>query len=745
MLLKKNYFLILLFLFSTQIKAQQENQIPKNQYSIKSTDEKMTVDGVLDETTWGKAITATNFWMSYPVDGELVNKNNQTEVKMAYDDQYLYIGAVCHGSDNYIIQTLKRDNNLLTGDAFGLVIDPVNERTNGFVFGVNPMGVQTEMLVTGQTGRRQVLESGQTPKGVNVAWDNKWLSEVKRYSDRWEIEIAIPFKTLRFNATKPIWGINFFRSDAQSNSIHTWAVVPIEFIELDLGYTGSLVWDKPPQEVKSNISVIPYLLGGFSRDFEAEAPSESDFQAGVDGKIALTSSLNFDLTVNPDFSQVEVDEQVTNLTLFDIRLPEKRLFFLENSDIFEDFGIPPMRPFFSRKIGLDKNGTPIPILFGARLSGNINKDLRVGLMNMQTRKTDEFFAQNYTAVAFHQQVLERSVIKGYIHNRDAISADNADYNRNAGLEFLYRSNDGRIESFAGYAKSFNPGVTGKNYFFNLGSGYDSRNISVYTNFAGTGVNYIADMGFFRGQEYYDAERDTTIRIGYNHWFTRFSYTLYADKNPKIISHEFGGRYIYDFDGNRDMLNRDVEINYNLRFANTSLISVAYANNTVNLLYPFAFTENEPLPSDTYNYSSVDFSYESDQRKLFSYSGGLLYGDFFNGTRSQVRLGLKYRIQPWGNFALAFEHNNLEFPDPYGKEKLILITPRIDFNFSRNLFWTTFMQYNTQGDNFNINSRLQWRFRPMSDIFLVYTDNYGVEKWFPKNRAVVLKLNYWLNL
>ena len=664
---------------------------------------------------------------------------------MAYDDNFLYVAAICYGNDKYVIQTLKRDNTLQTGDAFGIVIDPVNERTNGFVFGVNPMGVQTEMLVTGATGRREILETGETPKGVNMAWDNKWFSEVKRYKDRWEVEIAIPFKTLRFESDKTTWGVNFFRIDAQSNSIHTWQPVPIEFNEIDLGYTGQLTWEKLPQKSKSNISVIPYVLGGVSKDFENNTSSESDFQMGVDGKVALTSSLNFDLTVNPNFSQVEIDEQVTNLTLFNIRLPEKRLFFLENSDIFEDFGIPPMKPFFSRRIGLDEDGNPIPILFGARLSGNINKDLRIGLMNMQTRKKDEFYPQNYTSFAFHQQLWSRSVIKGYFHNRQELQSDEESFNRNVGMEFLYRSSDGRMQSFLGYAKSFNPENNFDNYFYNSGIGYDSRNISVYTNLAGVGENYIADMGYFRGQTYYDAERDTAIRIGMHHWYTRGSYTFYADSNPAIISHEIGARNIRDYESDFSLISSDFSVSYNLRFSNTGVFVTELNYNNVNLLYPFTFTDETPLPADNYKYVNAELGYESDKRKLLSFSAGALYGGFYNGTLSQLRLGLKYRVQPWGNFALNIEHNNLQFPDPYGSSELLNITPRIDINFSRNLFWTTFIQYETQSDNFNVNSRLQWRFQPMSDIYLVYTDTYSIEDRIPEYRALVLKVNYWLNL
>jgi len=713
-------------------------------YAIGTTSDPIQIDGVLSEDIWNRVEVATGFWMSYPVDDREVEEHLQTEVRMTSDEDYLYIAAVCYGPEEYIIKTLKRDKEFWEGDGFGVVIDPVNEQTNGFVFHINPAGVQAEYLVTGQTGRRREPEPGQGLKGFNLAWDNKWFSEVTTYHDRWIAEIAIPFKSLRFEKDKSNWGINFFRRDAANNSTHTWAPVPIEFFEIELGYTGTLNWTQSPKKAARNFAIIPYAKGGVAKDYEAGTDPKPIYQAGVDAKVPISSSLNLDLTINPDFSQVEVDEQVINLTLFDIQLPEKRLFFLENSDIFDDFGIPPMRPFFSRKIGLDENGNPIPILYGARLSGNANENLRIGLMNLQTRESEDFLPQNYTVASFQQQVLERSVIKGYFQNRDALRSEDPDYNRTAGLEFQYRSADGRFQSFAGYARAFTSGLERKSYSYLAGIGYDNRNISIYSNISGMGENYRADMGYIRGQEYYDAERDTSIFIGMNHWFTRGSYTIYPENSKRIISHEFNGRYIYDVDTAFSMLNTEIEGGYTLEFTSTAQFRASYNHTKVNLLYPFTFIGDSLLPADIYGYDQAEIGFQSDQRKLFSLMAGGAYGTFYNGKRMQYTFGIKYRAQPWGNFSINIEQNFLEFPEPYGSDNLFLINPRIEINFSRKLFWTTFLQYNTQEDNFNINSRIQWRFQPMSDLYIVYTDNYAVEFWGPKHRALVIKLNYWFN-
>lgn len=752
--------LLIQFLIPNILTAQKgDKKRLQDQYQlhISPAPDEINIDGLLDEPVWEKAARADNFWMIFPVDDRRVDSSLQTIVRVTYDDQYIYFGVICKGKDNYVIQTLKRDTDFWRGDAFALVLDPVNQQTNGFTFGVNPAGVQTESLVSGQVGSRNSSsgsssQSGRpssSTSGINTAWDNKWFSEVRTYPDHWVAEIAIPYKSLRFEADKKIWGVNFIRGDVRTNSFHTWSPVPVQFRGVDLGYTGALIWDVPPKKTSRNVSVIPYGLTSVSRDYEENQPREENFRIGGDAKLAITPSLNLDITVNPDFSQVDVDQQVTNLTRVNVRFPERRLFFLENSDIFEDFGIPPMRNFFSRRIGLDEEGESIPINFGGRLSGNINKDLRIGIMNMQTGKTAEFQSQNYTAVAVHQQVLARSVIKGFFHNRQAtegLKNQPGDYTRNAGLGFQYLSRDGKVRVAAGYALSFKKEITSKNQFYNGEINYSGRNLNFYTNIASAGDYYYADLGFIPKQFHYDAVADTSYQIGFTHNFERLSYNIYPENNPRVLFHRFEIRNSWDFTHEQVMFNRDSRGTYQIRFNNSSQIEATYYNAFTRLLFPFTFTDDyEPLPKGRYDYSYGEINYMSDSRRLLSFNAGVQYGGFYNGSRIQYSLGFNYRAQPWGNFGANIVRNDLQFPDPYGSTTLLLLSPTIEINFSRALFWTTFLQYNTQKDNFNINSRLQWRFKPMSDLFIVYSDNYAVEFWGPKNRTLVVKLNYWFNL
>ena len=739
---KDHYQLFLYYLIFTclPVVLQAGDNQEEFELSIQQASDQIQLDGLLLEESWQNADKATDFWMSFPIDDELAEL--KTEVSLTYDDQFLYVGAICYGKGDYIIQTLKRDVDFWEGEGFAILIDPINSRTNGFVFGVNPEGVQMEMTVAGSTGRR-----GGRPRGMNTNWDQKWYAESHVGQGYWSVEMAIPFKSIRYDKEKDAWGINFIRSEMNSNSYHTWAKVPRQFRSIDLGYTGRLLWNQSPKETKSNIVLIPFATASSARDFEDESSSTEQADIGLDAKIAVTSTLNLDVTINPDFSQVEVDQQVTNLTRFSIRFPERRLFFLENSDLFESFGSGPARPFFSRRIGLDSDNNPVPIYMGMRLSGNLNETMRIGVMNMLTDSEIDGINENYTAIAAQQNIFGRTVVRGIFLNKQQL--DGAEfvkdsYGRNAGLEFDYFSDDNTWNVWGGYNKSFKNDVSGKDQYFKTGVSYNTQNVSVFLSYHGLQDNYSADMGFLQRTRHYDAIRDTSFHLGYHSLFSDLGYTIYPD-NPKINSHNFSAVLWNVLGDDGSFRERRTSAEYQLSWANRSRYGIELTNREVNLLFPFGFTDGEPLAAGRYSYSSIEMQYQSDQRRKVAYEVGGSYGEFYSGMRLEMMTGLNFRAQPWGNFEMNFAYNNLQFPDPIGDEQLFLISPRIEINFNRNLFWTTFLQFNTQSENFNVNSRLQWRFKPMSDLFLVYTDNYATDIIHPTSRSIVFKMNYWLNI
>ena len=417
--------------------------------TIKKSDREIFVDGTIDPAEWARHDTIQKFSQQFPVDS--IPAMVQTKVLLTYDDKNIYVAAWCYQQEkaDYVLQSLKRDFEEETNDYFAFHFDPFNDAVNGFYFAVNPKGTQREGTI-------------QNGSNVDLVWDHIWFVEVQDQGDHWTLEMAIPFKSIRYKKGLEHWNVNFSRRQLKQNEVSTLAQVPLNFDPWLLTNTRKVKWDKPIEKPARNISIIPYGISSMSKDHEEGTPFEAKFNAGGDAKIVLTPSLNLDLTVNPDFSQVEVDRQVTNLSRFELFFPEQRTFFIENSDLFARFGFRQIRPFFSRRIGL-VDGKVIPIIGGARLSGKATKKLRVGLMSIQTADySDEdttINSQNYTVAAFQQQVFARSNIGMIFVNRQefsqgSFSANN--YNRVVGLDYDIYSADNKWRGKLFYHKSFSP-------------------------------------------------------------------------------------------------------------------------------------------------------------------------------------------------------------------------------------------------------------------------------------------------
>jgi hypothetical protein len=735
--------LLLLFITSTSFIYSQDldvaNYQKKYQLPISQKRSAIKVDGDLNETAWQIKEAAENFWLKFPRDNDYAKQ--KTIVKTCYDDTYLYFAVTIYDTKPYVAVSLKRDTRIRESDGFGIVLDPVNKKTNGFYFSVTADNVQADDVMSG------------IDDDLTFSWDNKWFSATKQYDDRYTIEIAIPFKTLRYDKSNKVWGINFIRSNKKVNEFNTWTRIPVNFRGTDIGYLGALVWDKEPPTAGKNVTVIPYINQSFLGDKVNGIPFGGKLNAGLDAKIAVSQSLNLDLTVNPDFSQVEVDRQVTNLSRFSIFFPERRNFFLENSDLYSNYGIPPIRPFYSRTIGLSPYGKAIPILAGLRLSGNVGNNTRIGILNMQTKASSDYAAQNYTALTTQQRVLKRSSIKAYFLNREGVYTETNkpinkidNYGRNAGIENSYTSENGKYQAWLGYHHSFKETIKDKNQYLNYGAGYNSRKFSTFVNFDHVGKNYYTDMGFVERIASYWGNTDSLVRNGFQSVFNEITYTIFPKKKGIINQHKFTLNNFYALNANGTFNERSNSINYIINYTNSSNLEFSYENNTVQLLVPTTFTSGNALPIAKYSFGLVGLTYLSDSRKNLVYGVGFKKGNFYNGTFEKYTARVIIRKQPKYTLEINAEYNKLQLPTPYGSANLFLIAPRVEINFATNLFWTTFIQYNTQANNINFNSRLQWRYKPVSDLFLVYTDNYYTDPIFKnKTRAIVLKVNYWLNL
>lgn len=719
--------LLLCCLFSLPIFAQKKNDA--YQLHIRKAVSPVKIDGVVNEPAWDSADAASNFYMILPMDTSYAKV--RTDVKMTYDDKNIYLLVINYNGapGPYMVESLRRDFSFLKNDNFLLFMDPFDDQTNGFSFGANAAGAQWDGMM---------YDGGK----IDLSWENKWTSVVKNYPDRWVFEAAIPFKSIRYKKGITKWGINFGRNDLKTTEKSSWAPVPRQFPSASLAYTGVLIWDVPPPDPGANVSLIPYMLGGVNKNYLNGKDATFRGDAGLDAKVAITSSLNLDLTVNPDFSQVDVDKQVTNLDRFELFFPERRQFFLENGDQFTNFGYSTIRPFFSRRIGLG-----VPIHFGARLSGKLNKDWRLGVMNMQTGKqtSTALPAQNFTVAALQRRVFARSNVGFIFINKESINY-NPDkalpgepvysrYNRNYGLEYNLASANNFWTGKAMVLKSNTPGRSGKDWVHAANLQYTSRVWNVSWQHEYVGKNYNAEVGYVPRQGY----------IKLNPQITR----LFFPKKGSLLSHGPQLSSTNFFDEKMKRTDNEVLLSYGMVFRKRNTLTVWSSTSYIKLLQPFDPVNigNDSLKAGTeHSWNTVGADYVSKPQSLFTYALSTRYGGYYaDGKRLTFTGELGYRFQPYVSLALSANYNDIRLPQPWGNQAFWLVGPRIDVTMTNTLFFTGFMQYNEQMKNVNLNTRLQWRYRPASDLFIVYTDNYLPEPYYVKNRALVLKLVYWLNL
>ncbi len=718
-------------------------------FTIRKAVDAIKLDGELAEESWKSADVVKELYQQFPYDTS--RSLLRTEFRATYDDHFIYFGAISYDNrkGGYVVSSLRRDFRGPGLDGVSVILDTFQDVTNGFFFGLSPAGVQREGLIS-----NGYLMSTD----LDLSWDNKWYSHVKVHDGFWVAEWAIPYTTLRFKAGATTWNVKFYRQDSKENERAIWPRTPRFFEPGILNFIGEMNWDHPLKHPGPNISVIPYMANNTSRNFLDDTPTKNKITMGGDAKVAVTSSLNLDLTVNPDFSQVEVDRQVTNLDRFEIFYPEKRQFFLENADLFASYGHPYARPFFSRRIGVARDpntgqNVQNQILFGARLSGNLNRKYRIGVLDMQTAEIPESSipSYNYMVATGQRRLGTNSNIRAIFVNRQEFKNDSGQfrmegyhYNRVAGLDYNYAFRNNKYTGNVFYHKQFTPENPGSEFAHGAGFQYNTQKLKFNLYEQIIGLNYNPAVGY-------------VPRSGYKRVSPSGSYLWYP-KGSRINNHGPGYDMFYIWDDRYGLTDYQYTPSYQVNLQSQATLLLQLQQTYTYLFFDFDPTNSPPeegaikLPAfSNYLYTNGSISYASDPKKMFTYLLGGLYGQYYNGMRTNIQTSISYRLQPYGVFSLDANFNRIMLPEPYKSADIYLISPRIDLTLTRSVFLTTFVQYNSQYKNMNINTRFQWRFKPVSDLFVVYTDNYfysmdqPAQNFSPKNRALVIKLTYWLNL
>ncbi len=733
---KRFVVLVLIMVNSVQIYGQDV----LTQVKAKFIDQPITLDGVLDEDIWQEISPVSDFWQYFPADS--IKAEYQTSIQIAYDQSNLYVAFRAEARDNnFVVSSLKRDFSGLGNDNVTVMFDTFNDGTNAFGFGITPYGVRREFLVS---------SGGSSIENYNFAWDVKWQGESQIYDNYYTAEMMIPLTSLKFEQGATSWRIRAYRFNIQTNETSSLARVPQSQLLGTLAFADQLVFDQPLGRSRTPIALIPYVNGLAAKNFESDQ-EKNEILIGGDVKLAVGDGLNLDLTFNPDFSNVEVDDILTNLTRFELRLPERRQFFIDNGDLFGSFGnfFNEARPFFSRRIGLarDTLGNLIQndIIAGARLSGKLNEDWRLGVLNIQTASdpANEIASNNNAMFALQRKLGARSNLGVFMVNRQRLedydfTQESDRYNRVVGVDYNLASSDNTWSGRYYVHQSLNPDDRSGNLSAEAITRYNKNNWVFINDWVYVDNDFKADLGF--------VPRTDIFKIG------NFAQRFFYPKNRTFVNrHNVQMLLINYFRPTLDLKLTDyfLRASWETDFTNNAKLTINGANQYIFLTGDFDPTRTPggtPLPGNQgYEFNFLNFEFASSNTRLFTWSANSTVGEFFNGKRYSVGGVFRYRWQPVAQLSLNINYDGINLPDPYESAAYWLITPRVDVTFNKSLFFTALAQYSNQRENLGLNARLQWRFAPLSDLFLVYNDNYFTDGFTPRFRSINLKLNYWLNL
>ncbi len=684
------------------------------------TEQTIVLDGILSEPAWLFAETAADFIQAEPRQGEASTQH--TEVRVLFDSENLYFGVTCFDSDpeGIVANSLRRDFSPGDEDTFEILLDTFASSRGGFLFVTNPNGAKRDVQVSNE-GRES-----------NVSWDAIW--EVKTHIDEegWTAEILIPIKTLRYeSAPQGAWKVNFGRQIRRNNEITYWSEIPRRYNITRVSLAGELVGVNQDEiHPGRNLFLTPYVATNFS---ERASETSSDFDAGLDLKYGLTSSITLDGTYNTDFSHVEVDQQQVNVERFRLSFPEKRDFFLENQGIFEigsvlrRGGTPNTEDpsiFYSRNIGLSEARRPIPIIGGARLSGRAGA-YELGLMSIQTEAAEDQGPENSSVLRIKRDILARSWLGGFFLSRQGPDRLN---NRVYGIDGLYRPRDDLIFNSL-FAQSNTPGVEGDDWTLRLEGQFNPHWLILNVIHANIQPGYRNDLGFVTRQGV-RAER-LTVHPRIRPW---------ENKAIREIQPILNVRYVTDPD-NR-LLTRKHSIGIDFFFQNGGFLRIRRRLYFERLDEDFEIRTGILVPSGDHEFEEQGFEFRTDSSRALSGSLNFYDGEFWDGEKTSFQVAGQFRPNGHLSAEITFSRDNVTLPG--GTFQSDLLGFRLRYAFNTRTFLDTFIQYNSEKDIITSNVRFNLIHHSLSDLFIVYTEDNPTIDQSTTDRVLSVKYTHLLS-
>ena len=688
----------------------------------------LRIDGQLDEAPYSTVEPIGDFVQLEPTAGAPATE--PTDVWIFFDDDSLYISGRCWDSApeaRWIANEMRRDGALYNNDNFSVVLDTFYDRRNGYFFLVNPIGGIYDAHVTNEQ------------PGGNPDWNAVSDITTGRFEGGWTFEMAIPFRSLRYQPGRAqVWGVNLRRVVQWKNEFSFVVPMPASFgamgiFQISVG--GTLVGLEVPPGGK-NLEIKPYGISGVTTDRRATPPISDalDGDLGLDVKYGVTQNLTADFTYNTDFAQVEVDAQQVNLTRFSLFFPEKREFFLEGQGIFEFGGAQqsffrggdtPIL-FFSRRIGLSQ-GRTVPILGGARLTGKFGR-YTIGLIDIQTDDAVDAgaLATNFGVVRLKRDIFRRSAVGVLFTGRSKSTLVDGS-NRTYGLDATFGFYDNlRINSYV--AKTETPGLAAQDLSYRGQVDYAGDRYGLELERLVIEENFNPEVGFVRRPD---------MRKSFAS--ARFSPRPRSIAAIRKLSWQGS---LNSIENNAGVLEtREAQAQFGIEFENTDRFSLGVTDTFEFLERPFSITPGVTIPVGGYDFQDVSVSYTVGQRRRLQGNVSVQHGTFFSGEKTTVgfRRG-RFEVTPQISVEPSLSLNWVDLPE--GSFRTELIQSRIVYTPTPRMFLTGFLQYNTSNDTIGANLRLRWEYQPGSELFVVYTEERDpLTRTFPEiiNRAVTVKV------
>jgi hypothetical protein len=691
----------------------------------------LTVDGSLDEALYAGVTPMSDFVQVEPQEGTAATE--RTDLWLAFDHDHVYVSLRCWESqpERRVATEMRRDNPTIWNgnDVVSIALDTFYDRRNGVVFTINAIGGRNDGQVTNE---RQY--SGD--------WNPIWSFATGRFEGGWTVEVALPFKSLRYRpGQEQIWGFNVLRASRWNNEISLLAPVPagrgMQSV-MQMSLAATVVALETPVGSR-NLEIKPYAISRLTSDDNAIPEISNDLggDVGLDVKYGVTQNLSADFTYNTDFAQVEVDEQQVNLTRFSLFFPEKREFFLENQGTFSFGGIPTTGQmagtgdapilFYSRRIGLSE-AQAIPIVAGGRLTGRVGP-YSVGALNIQTDDDREARAQatNFSVVRLKRDLLRRSSVGVLFTGRSvgiSGSGSNLAYGADGTFAFF---NDLAINTY--WARTETEGLDGDDTSYRAQLDYAGDRYGVQVERLVVGEHFNPEVGFLR--------RDDMRRS-----FGLFRFSPRPSSMESIRKFSYTGSIAYVENGEGRLETREQVGEFAIEFQNSDRFSVAYSGNYEFLPRPFQIAPGVILPIGGYDFDAVRVGFNLGQQRTVS--GNLLVeqGTFYSGDRTAVGFSRgRVNVTPQLSLEPSYSVNWVDLVE--GAFTTHLLSSRVTYTMTPLMFVSALVQYSSSVNAVTSNVRLRWEYRPGSELFIVYNEERDtLSRGFPTmaNRAFIVKIN-----